>query len=219
MRWIAFVLMIAAGGAVAEETRGIHVTGHGEVLAEPDVVRFVFEVVRQGQDAESLKNEVDAVTARVVDLADDAGIAREDVATAVVRVTPRYRHSAGAAIIDGVTVQRTIRVTLRDLTHYTQVVNGVLGLGVNQIQNISLDFSDRSSFERQALEAAISDAAEAAQHVAGRLGIQVGRVLDVQVSHRAVAPGPMLAMRAEAADVRPGRLTIERTVSIIYAIE
>ena len=138
---------------------------------------------------------------------------------AIVRVTPRYRHSSGAAVIDGVTVQRTIRVTLRDLGDYTRLVNGVLGLGINQIQNVSLDFSDRSGYERQALDAAIENAAEEARHVASKLGVSTGRVLDVQVSGRSVAPRPMLAMRAEAADVRPGRLSIERTVNITYAID
>jgi uncharacterized protein YggE len=219
MRWIAVVLLLAAGCSAAEETPGIHVAGHGEVLAEPDLARFVFEVVQQGQNAEALKAEVDEVIARVVALADRLGVAREDVATAIVRVTPRYRHSSGAAVMDGVTVQRTMRVTLRDLDQYTRLVNGVLGLGINQIQNVSLDFSDRSGFERRALDAAIEDAAEEAHHVAQKLGVTAGRVLNVQVSGRAATPRPMMAMRAEAADVRPGRLTIERSVNITYAIE
>ena len=220
MRWFAVVAILAVGcAAAAEELRGIHVAGHGEVLAEPDLARFVFEVVQQGQDAERLKADVDAVTQRVVALADQLGVAREDVATAIVRVTPRYRRSSGAAVIDGVTVQRTIRVTLRDLGNYTELVNGVLGLGINQIQNVSLDFSDRSGLERQALDVAIEDAAEEAHHVATTLGVTRGRVLDVQISGRSATPRPMLAMRAEAADVRPGRLSIERTVNITYAIE
>ena len=44
MRWLALVALLAVGCASAEELRGIHVTGHGEVLAEPDLARFVFNV-------------------------------------------------------------------------------------------------------------------------------------------------------------------------------
>ncbi len=49
-------LTFSAGSfAMSQDQQGIHVSGRGEVLVEPDIARFTLNVTRQGRDAVALK--------------------------------------------------------------------------------------------------------------------------------------------------------------------
>jgi len=212
--------MTVAANVAAEDARGIHVTGFAEVLVEPDMAHITFEIVRQGQDAKALSQEVDDVTAAVVKLAESVKVARKDITTAVVQVTPEYRMNAGRSILDGVSVRRTVRVELSDLARYEALLEGALEAGVNTISGIELDLSDRDTLEREAVKAAIEDAIREAGFAAGELGIRVGRVIDVVVHDTGPAfrPMAMARMAAEDSSFRPGQIAVSRTVSVLFEI-
>jgi hypothetical protein len=220
---VAALLALAATAAAQDEPRnGLHVTGHGAVTQEPDVARFTFEVVRQGNDAAALKREVDRITAAVVALAEGLGVARADVTAAVIEVRPEYRYVDGRSLLEGVNVSRTIAVKLRDLERYGDLSTGAVDAGVNQILGVSLDVDDRHAIERKALDAAIADAAGEAAHVAGELGMKLGRVLEVHVDEDMPVAMPMvgaLAMREKTDDFRPGVIEVTRSVRLRYELE
>jgi uncharacterized protein YggE len=185
------------------------------------MARFTFEILRQGEDATALKREVDSITARVVALAEKQGVARADITAAVIQIRPEYRYSDGRSILEGVNVSRTIRIDLKDLAHYGALTNGAIAAGVNQIQGVELDVVDRVALERAALERAIDHARADAQHVAGRLGMAVGRALEVMVHDTGAAPVPFvgrMAMSKESDSFRPGTLTIERAVDVRFEL-
>jgi len=98
-----------------QDNQGIHVSGRGEVLVEPDIARFTLNVTRQGRDAAALKKEMDQITARVLRLTQALKIAPEDVTAALVRINPNYVRENNRQVIDGVTANRTISITLRNL--------------------------------------------------------------------------------------------------------
>lgn len=209
-----------AGIALADTPSGVYVTGRGEVTKEPDLARFTFEVVRQGTDATALKQDVDRVTGAVVTLAEKLGVKSEDLTAAVIQVRPEYRYLDGRSVLEGINVSRTVRVTLKDLRRYGEMTDGAIAAGVNQLQNVELDFADRTAFEQQALDAAIDRAKDEAAHVAGRLGMKLGRVLEVQLQDTGGgAPIPLGMAAAKVADAttfRPGSLRVERQVQVRY---
>ncbi len=207
--------------AMADGSAGIQVTGRGTTEVEPDMARFTFEIVRQGNDAVALKREVDAATARVVALAEKHGVAKASITAAAVQVRPEYRYSDGRSILEGVHVSRTVRIELEDLTHYGAITNGVIAAGVNQIQGVELDVKDRSALERAALQAAVDRALDEARFIAGRLGMSVGRAIEVSVidSGGPVVPYPArMAMSKEADNFRPGTLSVERAVAVRFEL-
>lgn len=221
--WLCVVVGLGIGNiAVAEAPSGLHVTGHGDVTKEPDLARFTFEVVRQGTDATALKQDVDRVTGAVVTLAEKLGVTRDDITAAVIQVRPEYRFLDGRSVLEGVNVSRTVRVTLKDLGHYGDLTDGAIAAGINQLQNIELDFADRSALERQALDSAIDHAKDEAAHVAQRLGMKLGRVLEVQLQDNGGAMPMPLGMAAakmsDAGTFRPGSLRVERQVQVRYEL-
>jgi uncharacterized protein YggE len=221
--WLCIVLGLGFGSAALADTpSGLYVTGRGEVTKEPDLARFTFEVVRQGTDATALKQDVDRVTGVVVALAEKLGVKRDDITAAVIQVRPEYRYLDGRSVLEGINVSRTVRVTLKDLRHYGELTDGAIAAGVNQLQNVELDFADRTGLEQQALDAAIDHAKDEAAHVAGRLSMKLGRVLEVQLQDTGGgAPIPLGMAAAKVADAntfRPGSLRVERQVQVRYEL-
>jgi uncharacterized protein len=216
---LAFGLPHGARPAFAESS-GIQVTGRGEAWVEPDLARFQFEVVRQGGDASALKQQVDDVVRRVLGIADQLGIDEQDVTAAVLQVFPIYRHQNGRSFLDGVTVRRNVQVTLRDLAHYQALVDGILAAGINQIHSVELDLAERGELQRQALDLAIDDARREAEHVAEAFGMRLGPVIAIDVVTRPVHPFPVAerVMRDAADTMRPGRISVERTVNARFAL-
>jgi uncharacterized protein YggE len=217
----ALALPAVAQDGVAQN--GLYVSGRGSVSQAPDLARFTFEVVRQGSDAAALKREVDATTAAVVALAERLGVARKDVTAAVIQVRPEYRYVDGRSLLEGVNVSRTIAVILRDLERYGELSTGAIDAGVNQILGVSLDIDDRAAVERKALDDALTNAADEANHVAARLGMKLGRVLEVHVDDVGPTPVPMvaaMAMREKSGDdFRPGEIEVSRQVRLRYELE
>ncbi len=112
---------------------------------------------------------------------------------------------------------------LKDLRRFGELTDGAIAAGVNQLQNVELDFADRSGLERLALDAAIDQAKNEAEHVADRLGMRLGRVLDAQLldSGAPAMPMPLGMVRQKSAaadDFRPGTLRVERQVQIRYEL-
>jgi len=220
--WLCAIALGFAAAAWGDTSNGLYVTGIGEVSKEPDLARFTFDVVRQGTDATALKEDVDRVTGAVVALAEKLGVKRDDITAAVIQVRPEYRYVDGRSMLEGATVSRTIRVDLKDLRRYGELTDDAIAAGVNQVQNVELDFADRTGLERQALDAAIDRAKSEAEHVAARLGVRLGRVLEVQLQDTGPAmPMPLGVVRAKGAaadDFRPGTLRVERRMQLRYEL-
>ena len=217
----ACFLLLPIGVAADDAATGLTLTGRGEVREEPDLARFTFEVLRQGTDAAALKREVDRVTAAVIALAEAQGVARKDITAAVINVRPEYRYVDGRSVLEGVNVSRTVKVDLRNLENYGALSNGAIEAGVNQIAGVELDLADRAGLERRALDAAIDKGSTEAAHVAARLGLKLGRVLEAAVDDTGNVGIPTmgrLAMSEKADDFRPGELVIERQVRLRYEL-
>lgn len=218
---ILFGVLWVSMPAAAENGNGIRVTGRGAAEVTPDMARFSFEIVRQGRDASALKRDVDGVTAAVVALAEELGVARADINSAVIQVRPEYRYVDGRSVLEGVSASRTVQVTLTNLEHYAALSDGAIAAGVNHLQSVELDVRARSEFERAALESAVEQARADARSVANRLGLAVGRALEVTVHDQGggVVPVPMqMAMAEKSSDFRPGTLKIERQVSVRFEL-
>jgi uncharacterized protein YggE len=216
-----FCLLMPASVLADEAANGLTLTGYGEVRQAPDLARFTFEVVRQGTDAAALKQDVDRVTAAVVKLAESQGVARADITAAVINVRPEYRYVDGRSVLEGVNVSRTVRVDLRNLEKYGAISNGAIEAGVNQITGVELDLADRSGFEQRALDAAVDQGTAEAAHVAARLGMKLGRVLEVRIDDTGHVGMPVVgrhAMSEKADDFRPGELVIARQVRLRYEL-
>ena len=169
LRNLAFLTLIAfAGGCTQAEqpsaTGGIHVYGQGTLEVEPDMGRVQLHVRREGSEADALTAELNQVVAAVIDLAKRSGIETRDIQATSLSITPRYQRRGDETVVDGLIATRSIDLLLKDLTVFPALLGEALASGVNNVDPIRLDSSERTAREDEALALAMEDAkAEAAR--------------------------------------------------------
>jgi uncharacterized protein YggE len=180
------------------------------------------QVRREGTSADALKQELDSVVGAVLDLTARLGIEARDVTATAVTISQRYRRRDNEMVMEGLTANRTVSVTLRDLDRFGDLLNESLELGVNNLDPIRLDTSRRDTLEDEALDLAMEDAKREASRVAAGFSVTLGPVTDVQVGGHSPRPTPevaTMAMRSDSAmPVSPGVIRIERMVQATFAI-
>ncbi|MGE0621700.1 MAG: SIMPL domain-containing protein [Pseudomonadales bacterium] len=222
-QFLTVVLCTVSIGAAADTPAGIHVSGRGTLEVEPDMGYVQLQVRREGMDAGSLKRELDKVVGEVLALTKKLGIAERDVTATAVSINPRYQRRDDEMVVSGLTASRSIQVTLRDLNRFGDLLNGALDLGINNLDPMRLDTSERAELEDKALSLAMEDATREATRVAAGFGVALGPVSDVAVEQHSARPKEM-AVRAAAymdapmSDFSPGVISIERFVMATFSI-
>ena len=214
------MLFLAACHTQADDLSGIHVNGRGTLEVTPDMGTVTLQVRREGTAADALKTELDEVVHSVLSLTKELGISERDVIATALNIDPRYRQRGNESAVEGLVATRTIRIILRDLTLFTELLNGSLAAGVNNVDPIRLDTSRRGEVEDEALTLAMEDAKREAARVAAGFDVQLGPVTYVQVGIHSPRPQARVAGFAEASvsSFSPGVITIERTVSATFSI-
>lgn len=207
--------------AQADTPAGVHVSGQGTLEVAPDMGYVALHVRRDGTDAATLKRDLDKVVRGVLALTKQLGIAERDVTATAVSISPRYQRRNDEMVVTGLTASRSIEVTLRDLDRFGDLLNGALDLGVNNLDPIRLDTTERASLEDRALTLAMEDAAREAAQVAAGFGVALGPVSDVTVEQHSARPKEvrMMAMAdTGGGDFSAGVITVERFVMATFSI-
>lgn len=198
MRQILSLLLVASlfvvSAALAEDPRLVTVSGSGEVLVEPDLASLGIGVEARAQTVDAARGQVNDTVREVLELTRASGIAQEQVASAALIVRPDYQwmpESREQKLL-GYVVTRRMNIRLSDISLLGEILEGVLKLGINQVDPPVFDTTRRAEFERQALAAAAKDAQQRARVLAQALDMDLGP------AHRIEATGgPVVRRMAE----------------------
>ncbi len=216
---LLFILLVPWTVLRAE---GITVQGSAQVSVVPDMATFNFSILERGLSLPRSKDAVDERSAELINLARELGISDADITSAEVRIRPRYDHPDARLL--GYDVSRDIRVVLKDLNRYTELVNGAIEAGISTLGNIQLDVSQRASLEVNSLAAAMAIARRKAQIIAAEAGVSLGKVTGVT---EAGLPSEMPIYQARAESLmtgnrsafEPGRIVVSSQVTVTFAID
>lgn len=206
----------AHGQAPEPQAGGITVNGTGSVFVTPDRASFTFGTVSQGRTAAAALTTSSAAIDRVVAALRNAGVARADIQTSDVSVSPRM-NEAGDSIV-GYTATNSVTARVRSIGNAGAIIDAAVGAGANQIYGPNLLVSDQDAAYRNALRAAIAEARAKAQVLANASGLSVGRI--TAISESGTTPQPLPAVggaRDSAPTIEPGQQRIEATVSVTFA--
>lgn len=224
---LALALCLAAAPALAQETtaRQITVTGSAEAQAVPDLATITAGVeTRADTAAGALSANSEAMTGVLAAL-DASGVARRDVQTSQLSISPvyePYREGAPEAQkIAGYEAANMVTIRVRDVARLGETVDAVTQAGANRIYGISFDVSDPKEALETARRDAVADARARAELFAAAAGVTLGPVVTIRETVN--APGPIM-MRAEAmADSAPpverGTVALQAQVEIVYGLE
>lgn len=218
------LLVLASGLAVVAQPAAppaptIQVTGRATVSGRPDLAELVVGVstVAQTAQAAAERNALDsnALQKRLR----DTFKTKIDVETADYSVSPDYEQpqSPDPQTPRRYRVTNMVRVTVKDLSDVSQVIDAALSSGANRLQGLTFKMKDARGLERRALQEAARDARDKAGVLAEALGL---RVIGIRtVSESGGGPRPMQMYRAAAAGsfappIEPGTYETEATVTM-----
>jgi uncharacterized protein YggE len=151
----------------------ITVDGRGQVTAEPDLATIEFSVVTQNTALQVAKEQNDQAAERVLSCLTKAGIENADIQTSQVQISPQWKEYNDPTSVYYHYI-KSFRVTIRDLTAFTDIFNSVIAAGANKVDNVLFDSTKRNALETEARGRAIAAARAKAQQMAVAFGQGVG---------------------------------------------
>jgi len=211
----------------------IQVSGHGTLQVVPDMAYLSLSIEKIAPDAAAARADVEGRTAKVLEVARKAGVADKDIDAPSVSVYPQYGcESSGLSSVSGdctrkITgqhVSRSVTLTLRDLSRYGELVDGLFKAGVTDLGNVDMDRSDRRALEQKARALAVADAHDKASGLAQSAGVTLGPVYSIAEQGAAFGPRPMMARAALAGSAAAdpeflnGKIEISADITVFYSI-
>jgi uncharacterized protein YggE len=207
----------SAGGA-DKPAGGITVIGTGKVKAVPDEAEFSLGVQSAGQTAREALTANSERMKHVLSALKAAGVAREDIQTQDVSVSPSYEDEGQ---ISGYTTRNSVSVRIRNLARAGAVLDAATSAGANDVYGPTLSRSDRDELQAKALRSAVADARIKAETLADAADVQLGSVTAIEEgSAGGYQPYFDTALAAKAADtpIEPGTQEIQAKVTVTFAI-
>jgi uncharacterized protein len=208
-----------ASGSPADATpAGITVDGTGTTTAVPDRAGFVFGTVSQAKTASAALSASSDAAAKIVAALQRAGVAKPDIQTSEVSLSP-VTNDSGDTIV-GYSATNGVNATVRRLADAGAVVDAAVAAGANQVSGPNLLVSDQAAAYRSALATALADAHAKAQTLANAAGATLGAVTAISENGQTpITFAPSAAASKDAATpVEPGEQQIQATVSVTYAL-
>jgi uncharacterized protein len=203
----------ARGSAASGRT--VTVTGTGSVESVPNRAGLSVGVSSDAATARAALAANADKAANVIEALRAAGVAKVDLQTTDVTVSPRWDDRGRQ---NGFTAHCSVRVDVASVTRAGAILDAAVGAGATETSGPSFDRSDRSELYRNALRAAFADARGKAATLAGEAGASLGAVQRIEESP-GVQPMPLFAAARESATpVEPGTTEVQATVTVTFSL-
>lgn len=200
------------------------VVGEGKVDVVPDTATINLGVViENAKSATSAEQELASKNNTVIAAIKKLGIKEQDIKTSNYSVNPDYYYGKNTNTEKKYTANVNIIVKIHDVDRAAEIASSATKAGANQIGNIEFVVDKPEKFREQARDRAIINAKEQAAALAKKLGIRLGRVVNIVESSDGSGPVPYMqkdtlsiAESAPVADLSPGSQTVVSTVTLYF---
>jgi uncharacterized protein len=207
----------------------ITVQGFGQVRSDPDVATVRLGVVAQEPTARAAQDRANRVAAAILEAITKLGVPREAVQTSDLSLGPVYsspgpQERSQEPRISGYQASYVVSARLEKLDLVGPVVDAALGAGANRLQGVEFGLRNDRAARAGALEAAVRQARDKAQAIAGALGVRLGEVLEVAEGGFALATPKFSRMAMEAMDsaantpIAAGQVGVDASVTVSFRI-
>lgn len=206
--------------------RTITVGGTGRVVVEPDLADLRLGVTITALTARQARAANATAMGRVIEVLKALGIARRDIQTSNLSLSPAYDYSNNANLprLTGYTLTNTVAVTVRDLGQVGQAIDAALEAGATSFDSLAFRVEDPSAAEMQARAAAVVDARAKADALAAAAGLTITGVAAIgELGQPIPYPGfqkemSLMAARDAATPIETGVNEVSVSVSVTYLI-
>lgn len=222
---LVLALVAAPAQAQTQETRSISVEGTASRQIPNDTARFTATVSAQRRTARRALAAASQRTRRALAALSELGVARRDTRTSGASVGPVYerdRRTRRLRLV-GYRARSGVRVTVRDLSRVGRAIDALVEAGARGIGSFTFFAADTDSVYRDVLGKAFDDARAKAELLAARAGLTLGSarsIIEGADEFFGGGGGGGFEVQADAprarVPVRPGRTTVEATVSVLF---
>ena len=180
-RLLVILFFSALGQAQVFSNQGnvVSVTGDAEIKVIPNQVVLSLGVETRDRNLAVARVQNDGAVRSVLDAIAKFQIDPADVQTDFIQVDIRYQSSA-ETIVDHYVVEKSIAVTLKDVSRFEPLLTAVLEAGANHIYNVEFMTTELRKYRDQARALAAKAAIEKATDLAAAAGLKVvGKPINV----------------------------------------
>ncbi|MEX2052092.1 MAG: SIMPL domain-containing protein [Candidatus Paceibacterota bacterium] len=200
----------------------ITLTGHGEVMAVPDIASVYFTISKEAKTVKEAQDAVAVVEKKALDFLKENGVAEKDIQASNASFYPKYEYKARTPAIYAYEASESITVKVRNTDDAGRLIQGLGTLGVSNLNGPNFTIDDEESLKAEARKAAIAEAKTKAEVLAKDLGVKLGRVAEFSESGNYpmyYAKDARLSIgEAQASDSAPELPKGENTVSVDVVI-
>lgn len=224
------LIPLAASAADQSNDHVIITSGSGEVNAVPDRVDLVFSVQTEDAVVLTAQQQNAKMMSDVTAVLTGAGIDQKDVKTSGYTIYPVY-DTSNSLFTKPKTYQvtNTLTVTLHDVGRAGEIIDLVVGKGVNQVSTIQFYLSDEQeqAYRADALRKAVANARSDAGTAASASGVNITGIKEINVAgnnppniyrYLPAAMDGAAAKSSYVTPVQPGEMKVSATVTITYLI-
>lgn len=179
---ILAVFLLASTNQVlntATTTNTVSFSGEGKVTAKPDIAVISFSILTEATTLKAAQDSNSAKSKQVVDFLQKQDIDDKDIKTTGYNIYPQYKYPqyGGQPTITGYQVNQSMEIKIHDLDKVSDILDGVVSAGANQINQLSFEIDDPEALKAEARKKAIEDAKEKADELEDQLGIDLGKIV------------------------------------------
>jgi uncharacterized protein len=209
----------AATFSASTSSGRITVTGTGTVTGVPNQLILSMGVQVTGYSVTSALSQANLGVRRVTTSLTDRGVARADIQTSDLNISPNYDNSGSIA---GYGVSESLAVTLNSLKLAGAQIQAAVRAGGNAVtvDDVSLNLTSTGPLMARARASAVANAKAQAQQFARALGEPLGPVISVSpVQQPAQVPLPFgnSAAAPKSVPVSPGTQQLSVSITVVYA--
>lgn len=216
-------------GSLNNQQQGIWVNGEGKVTAVPDVAILSVGVQAQVVSVADAQSQASSAMDKVMTALKNNGVAAKDIQTQTFNIQrlTRWDNNKQQEIVTGYQVTNMVTAKIRDVNKAGVVIDAVAAAGgdLTRINSISFTIDNPATYQAQARQKAVADAAAKAKQLADAAGVKLGK--PVYITESSYVPSTVyrdVALKAEAAPatttpVSAGEMEVTANVQIAYNID
>jgi uncharacterized protein YggE len=233
----AFFILLAVLQLSAQPNQDrLTVTGDAEIKVAPDRVVINVGVESRNPQLSIAKSHNDTAIAAILAAAKREQVTAADVQTDFIEITPVYQSRTStenreAYTVDFYRVNKTVAITLRDVTRFERLLTTVIDAGANRVYGVNFQTSELRKHRDQAREMAVKAAIEKAQAMAAAAGLRVDKPESIAAYNQAgPVYGRSMSNAAQNASfaagndlesggtIAPGRITVSAAVTLTFRL-
>lgn len=210
--------------------RMISVSGEAKEELSPDQATLNASLISRAPVLNEAKKHNDGLMEKLVGIAKEFKIAREKINASNVYISPEYRYedNSGKQIFTGYVVNRSVAITMDDMSIHERVLSALIDAKIDQVGGVQFTLKNPEEVEMKLRTKAIANARAKAESMAQAAGAKLGQVIAISESGAAMPHPPMpmhsmammdTAEKASVAPSLPGQLTMSQSVNVTFGLE